>query len=60
MFEETELVFPCQTFLSNPSKLRIYVCKIPTVITETLIVYQALLNTNSRAFIFPSNLNVLL
>ena len=29
--------FP-QTFLTNPSKLRIYRCKIPTVITETLIV----------------------
>jgi hypothetical protein len=29
--------FP-QTFLANPSKLRIYPCKIPTVITETLIV----------------------
>jgi hypothetical protein len=32
--------FP-QTFLTNPSKLRIYLCKIPTVITETL--YQAIL-----------------
>ena len=29
--------FP-QTFLTNPPKLRIYLCKIPTVITETLIV----------------------
>ena len=29
--------FP-QTFLTNPSKLRIYMCKMPTVITETLIV----------------------
>jgi hypothetical protein len=29
--------FP-QTFLTNPSKLRIYLCKIPAVITETLIV----------------------
>jgi hypothetical protein len=42
MFEETDSVlniisqFP-QIFLTN-SKLRIYVCKIPTVITETLIV----------------------
>jgi hypothetical protein len=27
-----------QTFLTNPSKLRIYPCKIPTVNTETLIV----------------------
>jgi hypothetical protein len=27
-----------QTFLTNPSKLRIYLCKIPTVITETLTV----------------------
>ena len=27
-----------QTFLTNPSKLRIHLCKIPTVITETLIV----------------------
>jgi hypothetical protein len=26
------------SFLTNPSKLRIYLCKIPTVITETLIV----------------------
>jgi hypothetical protein len=25
-----------RTFLTNPSKLRIYLCKIPTVITETL------------------------
>jgi hypothetical protein len=25
-----------QTFLTNPSKLRIYLCKIPTVITETI------------------------
>jgi hypothetical protein len=25
-----------QTFLTNPSKLRIYLRKIPTVITETL------------------------
>ena len=25
-------------FFTNPSKLRIYLCKIPTVITETLIV----------------------
>ena len=30
--------FP-QTILTNPSKLIIYPCKIPTVITETLIVY---------------------
>ena len=29
--------FP-ETFLTNPSKLRIYLCKIPTVITKTLIV----------------------
>jgi hypothetical protein len=27
-----------ENFLTNPSKLRIYQCKIPTVITETLIV----------------------
>ena len=27
-----------QTFLTNLSKLRIYPCKIPTVITETSIV----------------------
>ena len=26
-----------QKFLTNPSKLRIYLCKIPIVITETLI-----------------------
>ena len=29
--------FP-HTFPTNPSKRRIYLCKIPTVITETLIV----------------------
>ena len=29
--------FP-QTFLTNPSKLRTYLCKIPTTITKTLIV----------------------
>ena len=29
--------FP-QTFLTNPSKHRIYLCQIPTVIRETLIV----------------------
>ena len=29
--------FP-QTFLTNPSKLRIYLWKIPTMIAETLIV----------------------
>jgi hypothetical protein len=39
MFEETDLVFNTshfpQTFLTNPSKLRIYlVCKIATVITD--------------------------
>jgi hypothetical protein len=33
----TQSEFP-QTFLTNPSKLRIYLCKIPTVITETLTV----------------------
>ena len=27
-----------QTFLTNPSKRRIYPCKIPTVITESLMV----------------------
>ena len=27
-----------QTLLTNPSKLRICLCRIPTVITETLIV----------------------
>jgi hypothetical protein len=27
-----------QTFLTNPSRLRIYQCKIPTVITEVLIL----------------------
>ena len=26
------------TFLTNPSKHKIYLCKIPAVITETLIV----------------------
>ena len=29
--------FP-ETLTRNPSKLRIYPCKIPTVITETLLV----------------------
>ena len=43
MFEGTVLdsvfntEFP-QTFLTNPSKLTIFRCRIPTVITETLIV----------------------
>jgi hypothetical protein len=40
MFEGTDSVFNTefpQTFLTNPSKLRIYLCKIPAVITETLI-----------------------
>ena len=27
-----------QIFLTNPSKLTIYLCKIPTVVTDTLIV----------------------
>ena len=31
-----------QPFLTNPSKLRIYLCKVPTVITETLIVLTRL------------------
>jgi hypothetical protein len=44
MFEELTLCltvsqFP-ETFLTNPSKLRIYPCKIPTVITETLIAFR--------------------
>jgi hypothetical protein len=43
MFEETDSVFP-QTFRTNPSKLRIYLCKIPTVITETFIVQTKLNN----------------
>ena len=34
---ETLNQFP-QTFLINPSKHRIYLWKIPTVITETLMV----------------------
>jgi hypothetical protein len=42
MFEETDSMFNTesvpQTFLTNLSKQRIYPCKIPTVITETLIV----------------------
>jgi hypothetical protein len=44
MFEETDLVLILtpsqfhQTFLTNSSKLRIYLGKVPTVITETLIV----------------------
>jgi hypothetical protein len=37
-----------QTFLTNPSKLRIYPCKIPAVITETLIV-------NTREILFFVN-----
>jgi hypothetical protein len=41
MFEETDSVFntrqfPLQTFLTNPSKLTICLCKIPTVITADL------------------------
>ena len=39
MFDETDLMLNIesvpQTFLTNPSKLRIYLCKIPTVMTET-------------------------
>jgi hypothetical protein len=31
-----------QTFLTNPSKLRFYRCKIPTVITQTLIMSNLL------------------
>ena len=31
--------FP-QKFLTNPSELRLYLCKISTVITETLIVLK--------------------
>ena len=27
-----------QTFLTNPSKRRIYLCKIPSLIPETLVV----------------------
>ena len=41
MFEETDLVLNIESvpsILTNPSKLKIYQCKIPTVITETLIV----------------------
>ena len=42
MFEETGSLFNTESVSSNisynPSKLRIYLCKIPTVITETLIV----------------------
>jgi hypothetical protein len=41
MFEGTDSLFNTespQTFLRNPSKLGIYLCKIPTVITDTLIV----------------------
>ena len=38
MFEGIDSVLKLsRTFLTNPSKLRIYLCKIPTVITETLI-----------------------
>ena len=29
-----------QTFLTNPSNLRIYLCKIPTVITESSIGHR--------------------
>jgi hypothetical protein len=43
--------FP-QTFLTNPSKRRIYLCKISTVITETLIVY----NTTDYFFITSTDL----
>ena len=47
MFERTaDLVLnvesvPSQTLLTNPSKLRIYPCKTPTVITETLIMWSS-------------------
>ena len=48
--------FP-QTFLTNPSRLRIYRCKIPTVITETLIdsVNQTLysLVLNHKTYFLP-------
>ena len=48
--------FP-QTFLTNPSKLRIYPCKIPTVITESLIVYTWLKQgymVICKLYIFPT------
>ena len=48
MFEETDLVLTLsqlpETFLTNPSKLRIYLCKIPTVITET---FEFLMNSGA-------------
>ena len=48
MFEETDSVFNSpshfpQTYLTNPSKLRIYIpLQIPSLITETLIVLASL------------------
>ena len=38
------LLPPCVIILTNPSELTIYRCKIPTVITETLIVLGKLGN----------------
>jgi hypothetical protein len=40
MFEGTiqSLSQFAETVLTNPSKLRTYSCKIPTMITETLVV----------------------
>ena len=35
---DKHLVSSLKTFLTNPSKLRIYLCKIHTVMTETLVV----------------------
>jgi hypothetical protein len=35
---DTSCVSSPQTFLTNPSKLRNYLWKIPAVITETLII----------------------
>jgi hypothetical protein len=53
MFHGTDSVFStqfAQTFLTNPSKRRIYQCKIPTVNTETLIVWTRLYIAVSRFY----------
>jgi hypothetical protein len=41
-----------QTFLTNPSKLTIYLCKIPTVITETLMGKKTLKTAAERTAVF--------
>jgi hypothetical protein len=45
--------FP-QTFLTNPSKLRIYLCKIPTVMTETQMCKQGLIQSQINSWVSQS------